>query len=283
MKQNHMRFFLLLTFLVASSVSFSQKYQGTSWAKVKASKRGTLSCVFYKTPKLVFKDTDGKIKGVCVDIMDDFKKFVKSKYNTDLTINFVGEEMSFSEFLKHTTSSNNVLGVANVSITAERKKTMKFTPAYLSNLMIMMTHKDAPKINSLDEISSKLNGYTGMVIKGTTHVEYIKSLKSKHYPGLKIDYQPSGSVIIDAIAKNSKIFAILEFTEYFDAIKNRKPVKRQDVYLNATKEELGFVMSNGSDWDGVWKEFLTDDYKASMRYKEIIANNLGTAFLRLIR
>ena len=278
-----MKKFLVLILFFASITSFAQKYSGSSWAKVKAAKSGTLSCVFYKTPKLVYRDSDGKIKGVCVDIMDDFKKFVKDKYGVNLTIEFVGEEMSFSEFLKHTTTSNNVLGVANVSITEERKKSMKFTPAYLSNLMIMMTHKDAPKINSLAEISSKLNGYTGMVIRGTTHVEYIKSLKSEYYPGLKISYQPSGGVIIDAIAENKNIFAILEFTEYFDAIKKRMPVARQDVYLNSAKEELACVMSKGSDWDGVWKEFLTNDYKNSMRYKEIIANNLGMAFLKLIR
>lgn len=278
-----MRNFLILLLFIASS-SFGQKYSGSSWAKVKANKSGTLSCVFYKTPKLVYKDeTDGQIKGVCVDILDDFKDFVKDRYNTDLTINFVGEETSFTEFMKQATGTNNVLGVANVSITEERKKNMKFTPAYLSNLMIMMTHKDAPTINSIEELSSKLNGYTGMVIKGTTHVEYIQGLKSQYYPDLNISYQPSGGTIIDAIAKDKNVFAILEFTEYFDAIKNKKPVKRQDVYLNSDKEELACVMSKGSDWDGVWKEFLTEDYKNSMRYKEIIANNLGTAFLRLIR
>lgn len=278
-----MRNFLTLILFFACTISFGQKYSGSSWAKVKANKSGTLSCVFYKTPKLVYRDADGEVKGVCVDIMNDFKKFVKDKYGTNLTIKFVGEETSFAEFLKHTTTSKNVLGVANVSITPARQKQMKFTPAYLSNLMIMMTHKDAPKINTLKEIPTKLNGYTGMVIKGTTHVEYIKSLKNDYYPGLNISYQPSGGVIIDAIAKNKNIFAILEFTEYFDAIKNKKPVKRQDVYLNGKKEELACVMSKGSDWDGVWKEFLTDEYKTSMRYKEIISKNLGMAFLRLIR
>ncbi|MEL7002610.1 MAG: transporter substrate-binding domain-containing protein [Bacteroidota bacterium] len=278
-----MKNFLILLFFISSIPTFGQKYSGSSWAQVKASRSGTLSCLFYKTPKLVFRDSDGQIKGVCVDILNDFSKYVKKKYNTDLNIEFVGEETSFMEFMKQVNATKNVLGVANVSITPARQKQMKFSPAYLSNLMIMLTHKDAPTINSLDELSSKLNGYTGMVISGTTHVEYIQSLKSQYYPGLKLSYQPSGGVIIDAISKDSKNFAILEFTEYFDAIKNRKPVKRQDVYLNSEKEELGFVMSKSSDWDGVWKEFLTDDYKSSMRYKEIIADNLGNAFLRLIR
>jgi len=278
-----MRNFLIILFFISTTSSFGQKYSGSSWAQVKANKSGTLSCVFYKTPKLVFKDSDGQIKGVCVDILDDFRKFVKDKYSTDLTIEFVGEEKSFTDFMKQVNATKNVLGIANVSITPARKKQMKFSPAYLSNLMIMLTHKDAPTINSLDELSTKLNGYTGMVISGTTHVKYIQSLKSKHYPGLKLSYQPSGGVIIDAISEDSKNFAILEFTEYFDAIKNRKPVKRQDVYLNSDKEELGFVMSKSSDWDGIWNEFLTDEYKTSMRYKEIIAENLGTAFLRLIR
>jgi hypothetical protein len=65
-------------------------------------------------------------------------------------------------------------------------------------------------------------------------------------------------------------------------IKKRLPVKKHDVDFGAP-EELGFIMSKQSDWDEVWKEFLTPEYRKSVRYKEIIAENLGSSFLSLVR
>ncbi|MFN8887011.1 MAG: hypothetical protein ACK5WF_06100, partial [Cyclobacteriaceae bacterium] len=48
-------------------------------------------------------------------------------------------------------------------------------------------------------------------------------------------------------------------------------------------EELAFVMSKQSDWDGVWKEFLTDEYRKSAKYRKNIAENLGSAVLSILK
>jgi hypothetical protein len=48
-------------------------------------------------------------------------------------------------------------------------------------------------------------------------------------------------------------------------------------------EELGFIMSKQTDWDIPLKEFLTTDYRNSMGYKKIIAENLGATFMSLVK
>ncbi|HZB13487.1 MAG TPA: ABC transporter substrate-binding protein, partial [Chryseolinea sp.] len=82
-----------------SHSTFSQKYQGDSWATVKANGSGVLTAVYSEQFGLVFKDKDGKVKGVCVDILSDFAKYVKEKYGKELTIKYAGEIPVFSVFL----------------------------------------------------------------------------------------------------------------------------------------------------------------------------------------
>ena len=74
------QFLFAATFLVAFP-TFAQKYQGESWSKVKETGSGKLVVVYYEQPGLIFKADDGKIKGVCVDILSDFQKFVQTKHN----------------------------------------------------------------------------------------------------------------------------------------------------------------------------------------------------------
>src|SRR5687767_1605995 len=108
---------LIISFLLISTVAISQKYKGDSWAKIKTAGSGTLAVVYYEQPGLVSKGPDGKIKGVCVDILSDFQKFVETKYGKKVEIKFVGEETEFPSFLNMIQTTPNILGVTNTTIT----------------------------------------------------------------------------------------------------------------------------------------------------------------------
>lgn len=260
----------------------AQKYSGNSWSQVKSQGKGTLACVYYETPGLIFKDPEtGQMKGVCVDILQSFATYVKDTYGKDLTIRFVGQEQIFTNFLNESLKSPNVLGVANVSITAERKKYMAFSPSYMKNPMVLLTHNSAPSLNELTEIKTIFAGFSAETITGSTHVEYISSIKKNYFPDLKVTYTTGGAIILNKLKTNNRLFTVLDFTEYFDAIKKRLPIKRHNVELGEA-EELGFIMAKGSDWEPLWNEFLTREYTSSIEYRKIIAENLGTAFLTLL-
>lgn len=275
-----MRNIVYLLVLVTLQAVGQQK--GDSWAKVKSTGSGTLAILYYEQPGLVFKAPDGKLKGVCIDIISDFQKFIDTKYGKKITIQYVGEETDFPRFLSTVQQTNNLLGVTNTSITEERKKVMKFTPSFMSNQLILLTHKNAPVIKSLSEIPVVFKGFKAQVITGSTHVPHVERIKKEFYPGLVIEYVPSGDVIIKNLSANPKLFSVIDFTEYIGVIRKKIPVKKQDIELGQP-EHLGFIMSKQTDWDGPWKEFLTDDYRKSVRYKEIIAENLGSSFLSLVR
>lgn len=273
---------LVLCLLTISVCLNAQTYSGDSWSTVRSNGSGTLACIYYPTPGLVFEE-NGQVKGVCVDILDDFKEYVKSKYGKTVNIKFVGKETVWTQFLDKTLKSNNALGVANVTITNERKRTMKFSPAFMQNPLIFLTHSSAPDISSAEQIGSQFAGFTPLVIEGSTHEPIMKNLQSQYFPSLNIAYTNSGIETLKQIESNPKTFSILDFTEYFDAVRNKAPIKRQNIDVGGPQEQLGFIMPMNSDWQPLWNEFLTQEYKQSVAYKKIIAANLGNAFLSMLR
>jgi ABC-type amino acid transport substrate-binding protein len=268
--------------LLVSHFTFSQKYKGDSWASVKSSGSGTLTIVYSEQFGLVYKDTDGKIKGVCVDILSDFVDFVKEKYGKTVTVNYAANIHAFSDFLSTAQNTPNILGVTNTTITEERKKILKFSPPYMLNRQVMLTNNKAPSITSLKELPTKFAGFTAQVIEGSTHVAYVEKIKTDHMPALNIKQEVSGPVIIKNLVNNPKIFTIIDFTEFVDVVHRKLPIKRQVVDVG-TPEELGFIMSKQTDWEIPLKEFLTTEYRNSIGYKKIISENLGATFMSLVK
>lgn len=222
------------------------------------------------------------MKGVCVDILSDFAEYIKTKHGAALTVNYAGQEQEFSSFLKITQTTPNILGVTNTSITEERKKIMKFSPLYMTTQLVLLTNQEAPALSKLEDLSKTFNGFTAEVITGSTHVKYVDKIKKEYYPALHVVYATSSESVIKHLASNQKVFSILDFTEYVGVVRKKLPVKRHDIDLG-NAEELGFIMAKQTDWDEVWNEFLTVDYRKSVRYKKIIADNLGSTFLNLVR
>jgi hypothetical protein len=277
-----MRFFVASVLILISVSTFSQTYKGDSWKSIKATGSGTLAVVYYEQPGLVVKNKDGKMEGICVDIIGDFIKHVEQKHGKKITVQYVGREAEFSNFLKVIQDTDNVLGVTNTSITEERKKTLYFTPPFMSTQLVLLTNKNAPAIKNLSELSTVFAGFSAQVITGSTHVKYIENIKKEYNPRLNITYAPSSESVIRNLSSDQKLFSILDFTEYIGVVRKKIPVKRQEVELG-NPEQLGFIMSKQSDWGELWKEFLTPEYRKSVRFKEIVAENLGSSFLSLVR
>jgi ABC-type amino acid transport substrate-binding protein len=277
-----MKNLLFVAFALSITFSFGQQSKGDSWAKVRSTGSGKLSVLYNQTPGLITKESDGTIKGVCVDILTDFQKFVLTKYSKKIEIDYVGEEIDFVRFLSTVQQTDNLIGVTNTSITDERKKVMKFTPAFMNNQVLLLTNQTVPTLKSLNDMAVAFKGFKAQVISGSTHAVQMEKIKKEHFPDLKIENIKTGDEIVKNLSTNKQLFSIIDFTEFIGVVKNRMPVKKHEVEIG-TPEPLGFIMSKQSDWDVLWNEFLTPEYRKSVRYKEIIANNLGSSFLRIIQ
>ncbi|MEO1053807.1 MAG: transporter substrate-binding domain-containing protein [Bacteroidota bacterium] len=277
-----MYLFIALT-LVTGFHAAKAQYAGPTWLQVKASGSGTLSVVYFEGTGMVYKGTDGKMKGLCVDLLNEFTTYVKGKYGKTVRVKYVKNETNWTKFLADVGKSRGgVIGLSNVTITEERKRTLSFTPDFMVNPMVMLTHKSAPDIKSLSELKTTMKDFSAVAVKGTTHVKYLEAMKKFHNPDLKITFSASPEIVMDQTSKNNKLFTIVDLTEYYYAYKKNLPLKRQAVSVSKNKERLGFIMPKDSDWGALWNEFLTPEFKRSEKYKQIIAKNLGKQFTSLI-
>lgn len=127
-----------------------------------------------------------------------------------------------------------------------------------------------------------MDGYSAEIIGGSTHIKYINKIKKENWPSLFITYGPSGQEIIKKIGTNPKTFTIVDFTEFVDANRRRLPVKKQNLEFG-NPEQLAFIMLKQSEWDEIWKLLITDEYRKSPKYGKNISDNLGLAFLSILK
>ena len=142
-------YFFILTSVSAIS---AQSYTGDSWAQVKTNGRGTITFAYVETPSFVYKDNSGKLTGICVDIMNDFVKYVSETKKVKLGSKFSGDGTTFKGmFDKVKGSIGGVFGLGNITITEERKKEVKFSPPFITNFAILITQ------NSVGTLASFIN------------------------------------------------------------------------------------------------------------------------------
>lgn len=271
-------FLTCILVLISSVESVSQD----SWSTVLKKGEGTLGIIYYQQPGLIQKDNKGELSGLCIAILNDFADFVYKKYGKKITLKYVAEEPVFSTFLEKVKTTPNIIGIGNITITPERKKFIQFTESYLTNPVILLSHKSAPDITALDQCAEKFKDYTALVIGQSTHEQYMASIKKNYYPTLTVKKISSGLEVMDEMAKKPKTFGIIDLTEYIYAVRSKLPLKRHAVKITEKNEELGFAMQLANDWQQPWKEFLTKEYKQSLTYRKHIVNNLGSSFLSLV-
>jgi putative glutamine transport system substrate-binding protein len=278
-----MRRFFGLVLALASFQGYTQSYSGDTWAQVKAKGEGTISMAYVETFGLVYKD-NGKISGLCVDVMNDFVKFVNEKKGVKLTSQFVGEGDSFKGMYdKVKNSQGGVFGLGNVTITEERKREVKFSPPYITNLAFLITQNNVPTLGKMEDIATTFGKLTAYTAKGTLNEKRTNELKQKYFPAMKIIFTGNSEETLDKVTAGNG-FAYLDLTFYLEAVQQRKPVKRHPV-ADKTSESFGFVMPQNSDWSPVLEEFFKSNggYTTTPTYKNILRKHLGETGLKLLQ
>lgn len=280
-----MRTLLQLFFVCVGSTLFAQPYSGDSWSSTKSSGTGTISLAFVETPSFVYKDGSGKLTGICVDIMNDFVKWVNETKGVSFNSKFVGEGTSFKGMYENVKSSKGgVFGLGNITITDERKKEVKFTPPIITNAAILITQSSVTTLGKLEDLSTTFAGFTAYTAKGTLNEKRIAELKQKYYPGLKITQTTTSQEALEKIFSDPKGVAYLDMAFYLESVQLKKNVKRHPVGDRAA-EQFGIILPSGSDWGPVFDEFVKANggYFNSKNYRASLVKHLGEAGIKLIQ
>ncbi len=267
-----------------TSGNFAQNLSGNNFSEAKNSKNAVVTFTYVETPGFAYKDASGKLTGVCVDIMNDFMDYVGKTHGIKINARYVGNGTSFRAMFDGVKNgSKGVFGLGNVTVTEARKSEINFSPSFITNFAILVTHSDVPSLNSMDEINTSFNSFTAYTAKGTLNEKRVNEIKSKYYPELNISYINSSPAVLEKILSDTKSFSYLDLAFYLNAVKERKPLKRHQVGDDGS-EEFAFIMPLSSDWQPVMDEFFAANggYKNSTEYKKILVNHLGLSAVKLL-
>jgi putative glutamine transport system substrate-binding protein len=271
-------FFSLIGFLAAAQL------QGDSWANAQRNREATIIITYFETPRFVYKGAEGKLEGICIDILREFVNYVQATKGIKIKVNIQKPISNFTLFLKNIKAAKGgVFALGPFTITEERKKEMSFTPPYIKNRSILLTHNSAPDLSNLSNISNIFRGMKAYALRNSTQETEILEIKNLYYPDLEIVYVNNADELLSKTLSDTKSFTKHDFLYYADALQNGKPIKRHlagEIQTNP----YGFIMPKGSDWVVVWNEFLneTNGFTTRPEYRKILEKHLGYTPTRIL-
>ncbi len=267
--------------LFGVSLVFAQQ-NGDTFARANSSKSANLVYIHAGVNGFASNNSAGSTTGLLVDVMREFENYVNQKYGIRVSSRYVeAQNKDFKLYLEEVrNSSGGVFGLSNTSVKEERKEFLKYSPTFLNNISVLISHNRFPTLINMDNISTAFNGKMGYGVPSTTNYDRMTSVKSSNFPSMQITNVTSSRDILENIISNPNAFGFSDIHYYLEYLEQGKPVKRHPVG-DQIGDQFGIIMPKNSDWDGVMSEFLSEFIKTG-KYREMVTRNLGKGALRMI-
>lgn len=223
---------------------------------------------------------NGKLKGIEVDIIEEYTSWLKSKKNINLITTYSAFE-EFSGFYSAVkTGSDKIIGLGSVTANTEREKEVLFSSPYLKNIAVLITDGYVPTIKTKTsaDVAKILGGLTAIVVNKSSHLNYMNELKKTYLPSLKINFTEKQINVIQSITLDKKTFGYLDIVAYWSFLKSNptKYLKMQKVF-NQPVEYLGFIMPKKSAHLLFINEFFESGFgfTSTKIYHQILEKYLG--------
>lgn len=278
--KNYIQRSLCVLLLMGVKLGYAQQ-TGDSFAAARNSKSANLVYIHAGVNGFA-SNVNGSTTGLLVDVMSEFEAFVNQKYGITISSRYVeAQNKDFKLYLQEVrNSSGGVFGLSNTSVKEERKQFLKYSPTFLNNISVLISHRSFPTLASMGNISSAFNGKTGFGVPSTTNYDRMMGVKNSNFPSMQITDVTSSRDILENISSNQNAFGFSDIHYYLEYLEQGKPVKRHPVG-DQVGDEFGIIMPLNNDWDSVMSEFLSD-YIKTAKYRETVTRNLGKGALRMI-
>lgn len=280
------RFKGLLLFVIgvfSMSLSSNLYAQNDSWSAVQEQGSGAITLVYYELDGFAYENEQGEVTGVGIDIFKQFVNYLNNGKGISLDVNYVKYDDFSKLYGDVRDGESGIFGMANVTITEARKQELDFSPPYMTNIAVMVTHDQVPELSALEALPQEFAGKNGLMFAGTTHEDRMRALKSTYYPQLSLQEANSNAEVIDGVTSNPDLFGYVDLTVFWMAQQREKPIKRHAVGDQAS-EKFGFIMPKDSDWKPVMNEFfnLGGGYRSNSAYRSILVKHLGAEMTKML-
>lgn len=226
---------------------------------------------WYESQPFIFRNTGG-MAGIEYDIVEDFRKFIKSKYKADLRVVW-REGKSFADTYKLIAKPQHqgIFGVSAFSVTPERQLDVAFSKSYMSDISVLITSKNIPIVQTREEFNKVFSKLTAVTIEATTYEQDILKLKRDGGVDFKIEYIPSSQNILRAVEERDSAFGFIDLPVYMKIFANEPTVnvKRQNLFP-VKRQGYALIFPKESDW----REPI-DEYFNSAQFKKQLETSIA--------
>jgi ABC-type amino acid transport substrate-binding protein len=254
-----------------------------SWAKVSSKGFGEITLFYVPSEGFAYYNEEKELVGVTSDIFKDFTAWVTEHYGFPLHVHYISMD-SWSDFYDVVKKApSGTFGMGNVTITEARKNEIGFSPPYMTNIAVLVTHESTPELSSLDNIGREFSHLRGLAFQSTLHEERIKAFKSSGFETLEIDFAGSNNQIVSELSTSNTHFAYIDVYNFWRAKLNDRPIRHHPVG-DESSEQFGYIMPLNSDWEPIFNEFFheTEGYLHTARYRYIMRRHLGEGLATML-
>jgi ABC-type amino acid transport substrate-binding protein len=245
--------------------------------------RAVLTFLYVPAGGFAYRDDDGRLTGVTVELLRDFARFVAATDGLDVHITWL-EEPVWSDFYRHVSGSRGgVFGIGNVTITEARRDELDFSPPYLNNVAVLVTHERVPELGRLEEIAPAFAGLTALPYPGTLHEARLHAIRERWLPDLPVRPVASNDELIALLASDGPYFGYVDVYNYWRARQAGLPLRRHAAGDDGS-ETFGVILPRGSDWTPVIAAFFEADggYVRGARFRSLLRQHLGDELAALL-
>jgi len=261
-------------------------------ASALSSQVDSLQINYYENYPYAYKEGT-TLRGIELDIITEYVNWLKQKKNIIVEVSYkpYSEFGAFYNSIK--SGGSKVVGLGSVTDNLERAKEVVFSPPYLENLAVLITDGSVPNIKSKDGIgvASVLNGMTGLVVSKSNHVAFMNNIKKlydqtpREGSGLTINTTEKQNNVIEAIAKDKKVFGYVDIVAYWAFVKANptKFLKIQKAFTER-REYLGFIMPKKNAHSQYLSEFFESGFgfTSTKIYHQILEKYLGYEIIQSV-
>lgn len=267
------------TIVLFVAILFSNVYaqRANTWQNTQALESGVLNVQYFENFPYSYSDPLGNLTGIEVDIIREFLNWLKESKGISVNVNFI-KNTDFREFYESVKSGNEgIMGIGSVTITQERLKDIKFSPAYLRNQSFLITQGNVPSLKSVNEIPQRFDTLTAVTVKGSSHEAILNRLKANQFPRMRVQNVSSPELVFDLI-NSGKYFGYADILTYWSYLqKKKKAYLKFHPAATVLNENLAFIFPRNSDWDRAFTEFFESGFGffATKAYSDILEKHLG--------
>jgi ABC-type amino acid transport substrate-binding protein len=246
-----------------------------SWAAVREDEAGTIRVLYVPAGGFAYTDAHGRLTGVTVDLMRIFAEWVGQEHGAAVEVEFV-EETDWRTFYSRVRDAGpGVFGIGNVTITEARRAELVFSPPYLTNVAVLITHADVVELTTPADASSAFRGLDALAFEGTLHETRLRALRDAYVPDANVAMATSNDEILERVAAGG-YFAYIDAYNFWRAQEQGAPLRRHPA-ADDPAEEFGVIMPLGTDWAPLLAEFFERDggWRNTPEYRRLLVRHLG--------